>query len=222
MSKNERRGVITQGTIAEFMRKRTQLVGFSFGLFKHVQYIVEFVDNALDAIETARWKYGAYNLNLDRATFKYTRTQKEDLFFENGDDSTLELDRQGEQGDLSSGDGDLDTTADTVELLLDASDQDIGLTTLSMETLISPIRDSLTSEPVVIIRLQEMDIDSLASLPDSQTLKERMYSFEVFDNGVGLIPEDLVKFGRYLASSKSEKFKANPRKPRVWSPKRLF
>lgn len=207
MSKNERLGVITQGTIAEFMRKRTQLVGFSFGLFKHVQYIVEFVDNALDAIETARWKYGAYNLNLDRATFKYTRTQKEDLFFENGDDSTLELDRQGEQGDLSSGDSDLDTTADTVELLLDASDQDIGLTTLSMETLISPIRDSLTSEPVVIIRLQEMDIDSLASLPDSQTLKERMYSFEVFDNGVGLIPEDLVKFGRYLASSKSEKLK---------------
>ncbi len=207
MSKKERRGVITQGTIAEFMRKRTQLVGFSFGLFKHVQYVVEFLDNALDAIETARWKYGAYNLDLDRATFKYTQTQKEDLFFENGDDDTPEIDRLGEHSDFSSGDGDLDTTTDTVELLLDASDQDIGLTTLSMETLISPIRENLTSEPVAIIRLQEMDIDSLASLHDSETLKERMYSLEMFDNGVGLIPEDLEKFGRYLASSKSERLK---------------
>ncbi|MFQ6122989.1 MAG: hypothetical protein ACE5R6_00035 [Candidatus Heimdallarchaeota archaeon] len=207
MSKKERRGVITQGTIAEFMRKRTQLVGFSFGLFKHVQYVVEFLDNALDAVETARWKYGAYNLDLARATLKYTRTQKEDIFFEDGDDVAPEIDRLGEQSDLPSGNGDLNTTTDRVQLLIDASDQDIGLTTLSLETLISPIRESLTNEPIVIIRLQEMDIDSLASLPDSQTLKERMYSLEVFDNGVGLIPEDLEKFGRYLASSKSERLK---------------
>ena len=37
------------------MRKRTQLVGFEFGHWKHTQYIAEFLDNALDAIETFQW-----------------------------------------------------------------------------------------------------------------------------------------------------------------------
>ena len=47
---------IKQGSIADFMRKRTQLVGFDFGLSKHTQYAVEFVDNALDAIEIYQWR----------------------------------------------------------------------------------------------------------------------------------------------------------------------
>ena len=38
------------------MRKRTQLVGFEFGYWKHVQYCSEFLDNALDAIESFQWK----------------------------------------------------------------------------------------------------------------------------------------------------------------------
>ena len=50
------KGVIKQGTIAEFMRKRTQLVGFDVGLNKHTQYMAEFADNALDAIEVGFWK----------------------------------------------------------------------------------------------------------------------------------------------------------------------
>jgi sarcosine oxidase delta subunit len=49
-------GKIKQGTIAEYMRKRTQLVGFEFGYWKHVQYCAEFIDNALDAIESFQWK----------------------------------------------------------------------------------------------------------------------------------------------------------------------
>lgn len=49
-------GSIREGSIAEFMRKRTQLVGFEFGLNKHTQFAVEFVDNALDAIESFQWK----------------------------------------------------------------------------------------------------------------------------------------------------------------------
>ena len=47
---------IVQGTIAGFMRKRTQLVGFEFGYWKHTQYAAEFLDNALDAIESFQWK----------------------------------------------------------------------------------------------------------------------------------------------------------------------
>ncbi|MDF1537854.1 MAG: hypothetical protein P1Q69_03020, partial [Candidatus Thorarchaeota archaeon] len=45
-------GDIKQGTIAKFMRKRTQLVGFETGLNKHTQYAIEFLDNAIDALES--------------------------------------------------------------------------------------------------------------------------------------------------------------------------
>ena len=47
---------IKQGTIAKFMRKRTQLVGFETGLNKHTQYSIEFLDNAIDALESWWWK----------------------------------------------------------------------------------------------------------------------------------------------------------------------
>ena len=46
---------IQQGTIAGFMRKRTQLVGFEFGYNKHTQYCSEFLDNSMDAIESFQW-----------------------------------------------------------------------------------------------------------------------------------------------------------------------
>ena len=49
-------GDIKQGTIAKFMRKRTQLVGFETGLNKHTQYSIEFLDNAIDALESWWWK----------------------------------------------------------------------------------------------------------------------------------------------------------------------
>ena len=55
-SDSQQKSVIKQGSIASFMRKRTQLVGFDFGHFKHVQYSVEFLDNSLDAIESFHWK----------------------------------------------------------------------------------------------------------------------------------------------------------------------
>jgi len=53
---SDEEGRIKQGTIAQFMRKRTQLVGFEFGYWKHQQYASEFLDNALDAIEEFQWK----------------------------------------------------------------------------------------------------------------------------------------------------------------------
>ena len=49
-------GDIKQGTIAKFMRKRTQLVGFETGLNKHTQFSIEFLDNAIDALESWWWK----------------------------------------------------------------------------------------------------------------------------------------------------------------------
>ena len=62
MSSDEE-GRIKQGTIAQFMRKRTQLVGFEFGYWKHQQYASEFLDNALDAIEEFQDSIGAEKLS---------------------------------------------------------------------------------------------------------------------------------------------------------------
>ncbi|MHA1727793.1 MAG: DNA topoisomerase VI subunit B [Promethearchaeota archaeon] len=55
ISEKKETGDIQEASIAKFMRKRTQLVGFDYGLFKHTQYAVEFTDNALDAIEKYQW-----------------------------------------------------------------------------------------------------------------------------------------------------------------------
>ncbi|MBN2154912.1 MAG: DNA topoisomerase VI subunit B [Candidatus Lokiarchaeota archaeon] len=55
ISTEDKSGDIKEASIAKFMRKRTQLVGFDYGNFKHTQYAVEFIDNALDAIEKFQW-----------------------------------------------------------------------------------------------------------------------------------------------------------------------
>ncbi|NVM29715.1 MAG: hypothetical protein HWN65_12805 [Candidatus Helarchaeota archaeon] len=161
----KQKGVIKQGTIAEFMRKRTQLVGFDIGFHKHTQYMAEFVDNALDAIEVGNWKYS-----------KMYR-MKEDFYFE---------------------------YPKPKESLMD---EDINAKNLiiRMRELLEPIKDIINTEPLVIIRLQEIEKPEMLS--DEQAGDTRMFSFEVFDNGIGLVPPDLEKFGLYLASSKSEQLK---------------
>ncbi len=157
-------GVIKQGTIAEFMRKRTQLVGFDIGYHKHTQYMAEFVDNSLDAIEICYWKYPKiYRL-------------KEDFYFEYPKLEPLK---------------DEDITAKNL--------------ILRMNELLEPLKDILNTEPLVVIRLQEIEKPEMLS--DEQASDTRMFSFECFDNGIGLVPTDLEKFGKYLASSKSEQLK---------------
>ncbi|MHA1453006.1 MAG: hypothetical protein ACTSRD_09115, partial [Promethearchaeota archaeon] len=63
-------GEIKEASIAKFMRKRTQLVGFDYGHFKHTQYAVEFIDNALDAIEKFQWDAGTNLEKLKNNTAK--------------------------------------------------------------------------------------------------------------------------------------------------------
>jgi DNA topoisomerase VI B subunit len=160
----KQKGVIKQGTIAEFMRKRTQLVGFDIGYHKHTQYMAEFTDNALDAIEVGNWKYPKmYKL-------------KDDFYLEYPKIEPLK-------------------------------DEDINAKNiiLRMTELLDPVKDVINTEPMLIIRLQEIDKPEMLS--DEQTTDTRMFSFECFDNGIGLVPSDLEKFGKYLASSKSEQLK---------------
>ncbi len=67
---------IKQGSVAEFFRKRTQLVGFDYGLNKHTQYTIEFLDNSLDAIESFHWK-------ASKRQPEYAFLLKDDLLLQN-------------------------------------------------------------------------------------------------------------------------------------------
>ncbi|MFB0563947.1 MAG: DNA topoisomerase VI subunit B [Candidatus Lokiarchaeia archaeon] len=167
MPETSSKGVIKEGSIAQFMRKRTQLVGFSIERHKHTQYVAEFVDNALDAIETAQWKYKVFkNLSSESPEIKYTSKS----WNENG-------------------------------AKLKASKISARL-----KEILEPLKSILNKEPIAVIIIQRVDKPEI--LPDDiQGSDIEMYSFEAFDNGVGIRPVDLEKYGIYLASSKSEKLK---------------
>ena len=72
-------GDIREGTIAKFMRKRTQLVGFETGLNKHTQFAIEFLDNAIDALESWWWKTDRRPRLDDRLDPKYMEEIREKL-----------------------------------------------------------------------------------------------------------------------------------------------
>ncbi|MEM2109334.1 MAG: DNA topoisomerase VI subunit B [Candidatus Odinarchaeota archaeon] len=160
-------GVIKEGSIAQFMRKRTQLVGFSIERHKHTQYVAEFLDNSLDAIETAQWQFNAFkNMKSEQPNINY-RIQP-------GDSS---LEKAKPEAILSR-----------------------------LNKIIEPLKDVINQEPVAIIIMQRVQKPEI--LPDDiQGSDIEMYCFEAFDNGVGMKPVDVEKFGIYLASSKSEKLK---------------
>ncbi|MHA1683715.1 MAG: hypothetical protein ACTSUE_22445 [Promethearchaeota archaeon] len=220
-------GVIKQGSIASFMRKRTQLVGFDFGHFKHVQYAVEFLDNALDAIETFHWKNQdpnlAYHLETENIFDDWASMEDEMMEATTQEAHGLSTDlssvfsSMGDgNGDVSAFDGGISTpmaVEEVVEPVKKAtkvqhkSDVDIKIQAIKegMTDLITPYLNLVTSEPVIIIRMKEIEDESLVFIEETKNAK--MYSFEIFDSGTGLAPTDLEKFGMYLASSKSEKLR---------------
>ncbi|TXT67044.1 MAG: DNA topoisomerase VI, subunit B [Promethearchaeota archaeon] len=77
-----------------------------------------------------------------------------------------------------------------------------------MESLIKPVDhiNIIDKEPLVIIRLTESEAHSLLT-GEIDAKNVMSYKFEVFDNGMGMNPSDLKKYGKYLASSKSVELK---------------
>ena len=77
-----------------------------------------------------------------------------------------------------------------------------------MESLIKPVDNIniIDKEPIVIIRLTETEAKSLLT-GEIDAKNVMSYKFEVFDNGLGMSPMDLEKYGKYLASSKSMELK---------------
>nr|MDO8079514.1 DNA topoisomerase VI subunit B [Candidatus Freyarchaeota archaeon] len=167
MSESGSKGEIKEGNIAQFMRKRTQLVGFSIERHKHTQYAAEFLDNSLDAIESAYWKFKLFkDLSPESPKIEYPPVP----WKENG-------------GKIKA-----------------------ATITARLKEILDPLKGIINDDPVAIIIIQKVEKPEI--LPDDiQGSDIEMYSFEAFDNGSGIRPVDLEKYGIYLASSKAEKLR---------------
>ncbi|MFW9794961.1 MAG: DNA topoisomerase VI subunit B [Candidatus Thorarchaeota archaeon] len=187
-------GDIKQGTIAKFMRKRTQLVGFETGLNKHTQYAIEFLDNSIDALESWWWKSKRrprLQPQLDPKVVEEVRAKLEE-----GQIDTIAISKQLER-DVRAG--------KEVEIPPRRKDTiDERLT--EFRKFVAPLRSLLNKrEPLAVIELKEVQMPDLVPIDDEEGFK--VYEFTCFDTGVGMVPDDLEKFGIYLASSKSEKLR---------------
>ena len=187
-------GDIKQGTIAKFMRKRTQLVGFETGLNKHTQYAIEFLDNAIDALESWWWKakrHPRLQDQLDPAVIAEVRSKLEE-----GQVDTIALSKQLER----------DVRAGKEVEIPPRRKETIDERITEFRKFVIPLRSLISKrEPLVVMELKEVQMPDLVPIDDEEGFK--VYEFTCFDTGVGMVPNDLEKFGIYLASSKSEKLR---------------
>jgi DNA topoisomerase VI B subunit len=205
------------------MRKRTQLVGFEFGYWKHVQYCAEFIDNALDAIESFQWKelkkkdskiQFLLNQELFLEKFSILEAAKEEkksqhlnneakhtLMQELGIESVEPSESISEEPEIKEEESGEIIDKEELEI-----EEEVKRIIEDMHEIIKPVEFIIDVEPIVIIRLREYEAPSFLTSEINQ--KNIMnYSFEIFDNGIGMVKVDLKKFGRYLASSKSMELK---------------
>ena len=205
------------------MRKRTQLVGFEYGYWKHVQYCAEFTDNALDAIESFHWK----ELRKNDSKIKFSLDQ--DLFLEKfsiveaakEEKKTQQLDNEAKHTLMQELGIETHKSEETVILVPEVKEEESGEITDQtkleveeevkriiddMQEIIQPVEKIIDVEPIVIVRIREYEAASFLTSELSQ--KNIMsFTFEIFDNGTGMSKIDLRKFGKYLASSKSMELK---------------
>ncbi|MFX1319268.1 MAG: DNA topoisomerase VI subunit B [Promethearchaeota archaeon] len=173
----EKNSVIRRGEVAEFFRKRTQLVGFSMEMHKFTQYCAEFSDNSLDAIETYYWKRTPKSKKQNQALVVLPELPESVTYSEFP--SPLTTTRRPTSANAIS---------DRIKLLA------------------TPIRNIINNEPVLLMVMQELEKpEILPSEVAGRNL--HMYSFEALDTGIGMTKHDLQQFGLYLASSKSLKLR---------------
>ncbi|MGD9396155.1 MAG: hypothetical protein PVJ05_06995, partial [Candidatus Thorarchaeota archaeon] len=167
-------GVIKQGTIAKFMRKRTQLVGFETGLNKHTQYAIEFLDNAIDALESWWWKTKRrprLQPQLDPKVVEEVRAKLEE-----GQIDTIAISKQLER-DVKAG-KEVEIPARRKESI------DERIT--EFRKFLMPLRPLLTKrEPLCVIELKEVQMPDLVPIDDEEGFK--VYEFTCFDTGVGMV-----------------------------------
>ena len=176
------------------MRKRTQLVGFETGLNKHTQYAIEFLDNAIDALESWWWKAKSRPRLKERLDPELVEQVSKNIG--EGQIDSIALSKQLER-DVRAG--------KEVELPPRRKDT-IDESITEFRKFLMPLRPLLSKrEPLVVMQLTEVQMPDLVPIDDEEGFK--VYEFTCFDTGVGMVPADLEKFGIYLASSKSEKLR---------------
>jgi len=164
------------------------------------QYVAEFIDNSLDAIETFQWRElekpdSKYKFSLDQETALENLTLVQEVEEPHGEveekkEVGLEKDESGEIVEK----GEVETEEEVKRIIKD------------IEDLLKPVANLVDTEPVVVIRMREYEPPSVLTSELSQK-NVLSYSFEIFDNGIGMNKGDLRKFGKYLASSKSVELK---------------
>ncbi|MCF2136409.1 MAG: DNA topoisomerase VI subunit B [Candidatus Thorarchaeota archaeon] len=187
-------GDIKQGTIAKFMRKRTQLVGFETGLNKHTQYAIEFLDNAVDALESWWWKSPKHPRlpeHLDPAIIEEIKEKIQPTLYD-----SIALSKKLEKAVREGKPVEIPTRPK----------ENLEEKVKAFRKFLIPFRSLIRkNEPFAVLQLTEIQMPDLVPLDDEEGLK--VYEFTCFDNGVGMIPRDFEKYGIYLASSKSEKLR---------------
>ena len=178
-------GKIKQGTIAEYMRKRTQLVGFEFGYWKHVQYCAEFIDNALDAIESFQWKElkksdSKIKFSLDQELFlekfsilETVKEEKKTQHLNNEAKHTLMQEFGLESAEPEEiiiqepevKDGESGEIIDKEELEVE---EEVRRIIDDMEEIIKPVEYIIDVEPIVIVRIREYEASSFLTSEISQ------------------------------------------------------
>jgi len=186
-------GDIKEGTIAKFMRKRTQLVGFETGLNKHTQYSIEFLDNSIDALESWWWKAKKRPRLSEQLDPEIVKEVREKL---GAIPDSVAFGKQLEK-DLNDG---------KQISVPPVPKEDLEERLRRFRKFLVPFRALIKKdEPFAAIQVTEVQMPDLVPVNDPEGFK--VYEFVCFDNGVGMVAADLEKYGIYLASSKSEKLR---------------
>ncbi|HUW90762.1 MAG TPA: hypothetical protein VMV43_09600 [Candidatus Nanopelagicaceae bacterium] len=206
------------------MRKRTQLVGFEFGFWKHQQYASEFLDNALDAIEEFQWNElqegdSRTQFSLDQELTLENlsilqEAQKDEIDQPLSNEAKFALMQEIGIEPTEPSNTEIESTIDLEEEesgeIIDKEEieveEEVKRIIDDMNEIIKPVEPIVDIEPLVIIRLRESEAASFLTSELSQK-NVMTYTFEIFDNGIGMHKGDMRKFGKYLASSKSLELK---------------
>ena len=159
------------------MRKRTQLVGFEYGYWKHVQYCAEFTDNALDAIESFHWK------ELKKVNSKFKFSLDQDLFLDKfsiveaakEENKTQHLDSEAKHTLMAELGIETSKSEENVILKPEVKDEESGEISDKaeleieeevkriiddMQEIIKPFENIIDVEPIVIVRIREYEAPS--------------------------------------------------------------
>jgi hypothetical protein len=164
------------------------------------QYVAEFIDNSLDAIESFQWSEiekpdSKYKFSLDQETALENLTIMQEV-----EEPTIETQDQ-KQNELE-----VDESGEIVDKEAIEAEEEVARIIHDIDDLLKPVANLVDTEPIVIIRMREYEPPTILTSELSQK-NVMSYSFEIFDNGIGMNKGDLRKFGKYLASSKSLELK---------------